>query len=59
MLQNLLFLPHYQSDHKETKLVDECVAYCDKHNLKYKTLHDGEVIIVEFDKGIGREREKE
>lgn len=54
-----LFLPHYQSDHKETKLVDECVAYCDKHNIKYKTLHDGEVIIVEFDKGIEREIEKE
>ena len=40
-----LFLPHYQSDHKETKLIDDCVAYCDKHNIKYKTLHDGDVII--------------
>ena len=54
-----IFLPHYQSDHKETKLIDDCVAYCNKHNLKYKTLHDGDVIIVEIDKGIGKEIEKE
>ena len=43
-----LFLPHYQSDHKETELIDKCVAYCDKHNLKYKTLRDGDVIIEEI-----------
>lgn len=54
-----LFLPHYKSEHKETKMIDDCVEYCDKHNIKYKTLHDGDVIIAEIDKGIGKEIEKE
>ena len=52
-----LFLPHYQSDHKETKLIDDCVAYCDKNSIKYKTLHDGDVIIAEVDDGRGKEIE--
>ena len=54
-----LLLPHYQLNHKETKLIDDCVAYCDKHNIKYKTLHDGDVIIAEIDKEIGKKIEKE
>lgn len=53
-----LFLPHYKSDHKETKLIDDCVAYCGKHNISYKTLHDGDVIIAEFNKGIEKAIEK-
>lgn len=40
-----IFLPHYKSDHKETKLIDDCVEYCNKNNIKYKTLRDGDVII--------------
>ena len=45
-----IFLPHYKSNHKETKLVDECVEYCNKHNIKYKTLCDGDVIIQDVKK---------
>lgn len=44
---DFIFLPHYKSDHKETKLVDDSVEYCRKNNIKYKTLRDGEVIILE------------
>lgn len=40
-----IFLPHYKSDHKETKLIDDSVDYCNINNIKYKTLHDGDVII--------------
>ena len=40
-----IFLPHYKSNHKETKLIDDSVEYCNKNNIKYKTLHDGDVII--------------
>lgn len=42
-----IFLPHYKSNHKETELIDDCVLYCNNHNIKYKTLHDGDVIIEE------------
>ena len=49
-----IFLPHYKSNHKETKLVDTSVDYCNQHNIKFKTLSDGDVIIQE----IGREKER-
>lgn len=50
-----IFLPHYKSAHKETKLIDKCVDYCDKNNLPYKTLHDGDVILSEINKGVGKD----
>lgn len=44
-----IFLPHYKSNHKETKLIDDAVEYCNKNNIKYKTLHDGDVIIEDIE----------
>lgn len=44
-LLDYLICPHYKSDHKETKMIDDVVAYMQKNNLLYKTLRDGEVII--------------
>lgn len=49
-----IFLPHYKSNHKEMELVDTSVDYCIQHNIKFKTLSDGDVIIQE----IGREKER-
>ena len=51
-----LFLPHYKSDHKETKLIDDCVEYCEKNGIRYKTLHDGDVFISEINKELDQER---
>ncbi len=45
-----IFLPHYKSNHKETQLIDASVDYCNKNNIKYKTLRDGDVIIQETEK---------
>ena len=42
-----IFLPHYKSNHKETELIDASVVYCKQHNIKYKTLKDGDVIICQ------------
>lgn len=42
-----IFLPHYKSNHKETELIDASVVYCNQHNIKYKTLKDGDVIICQ------------
>lgn len=47
-----IFLPHYKSDHKETKLIDDSVEYCDKNGIKYKTLRDGDVIIENLHKEL-------
>lgn len=52
-------LPHYKSDHKETKLIDECVEYCNKHNIKYRTLRDGDVILGDTSRNIDQDIERE
>lgn len=49
-----IFLPHYKSDHKETKLIDDSVEYCNKHNIKYKTLRDGDVILDDTNRELER-----
>jgi dipeptidase E len=40
------FVPHYESVHPESARVGESVEYLKKNNIPFKTLHDGEVIIV-------------
>lgn len=41
--------PHYQSEHPESEDIDKVVNYWQKHNMPYKTIRDGEVIIVDKD----------
>lgn len=38
--------PHYKSDHPESDDIDKCVEYFETNQIPYKTLRDGEVIIV-------------
>lgn len=40
------FLPHWDSDHPESKAINEEMAYCKENNLPYKALRDGEVYIL-------------
>lgn len=40
-------VPHFKSDHPESVKVDEVVAYYKKEGVNYKTLKDGEVIVIE------------
>ena len=42
-----LILPHYKSDHPESPAVDKLVEHCQKNGIPFKTLRDGEVIIIE------------
>ncbi|MDR0462266.1 MAG: peptidase E [Christensenellaceae bacterium] len=41
-----IYLPHYRSDHPESKMVNDCVKYCKAHDLPYETLKDGDVKIL-------------
>lgn len=41
-----VIMPHYNSDHDESKLMDEEIEYCEKNDIKYKTLSDGDEIII-------------
>ena len=37
--------PHYKSNHKSSKLVDDVINYFNSNGIKYKPIKDGEVII--------------
>ena len=38
-------VPHFDSDHPESELINEVVNYLEKHDIPYKTLRDGDVIV--------------
>ena len=42
-----VLIPHYQSDHKETELASETVRFCQEKEISYRTLQDGDVLIVD------------
>ena len=46
---NYSFVPHFESDHPESARVGESIEYLKKNNIPFKTLHDGEVIIIKND----------
>jgi dipeptidase E len=37
---------HYKSNHPESASMDKETEYCEKNNIPYKTLSDGEVIVI-------------
>lgn len=41
------FAPHFNSDHSESEDIHKEVAYYKEHNVKYRTLKDGSVIVIE------------
>lgn len=47
-------IPHYKSDHPESKMVDDVVEYCEKNNIKFRTLRDGDTIVLELGKDLER-----
>ena len=40
------FMPHFQSQHPESRLIDQEIAYCEAHGIAYRTFRDGEVLIL-------------
>ena len=46
-LLEYLVLPHYQSDHPESAAIDKEVDYCRAHQIPFRTLRDGDVIVIE------------
>ena len=40
-------VPHFESDHPESEMANGVVEYLQSHNTPYKTLRDGDVIIME------------
>lgn len=45
-LIDFAIVPHYKSDHPESELVDKLLEYYEKNKINYKTLSDGQVIII-------------
>ena len=42
---DFVFMPHYKSQHSESDKISTEIAYCLKHQIRYKTFCDGEVFI--------------
>ena len=42
--------PHYKSDHPESPAIDNTVEYFKEKNMPFKTLRDGEAIVIDGDK---------
>ncbi len=42
-----MIVPHYKSDHPESADMDKVVEYYKKKKIKFKTLKDGEVIVID------------
>ena len=40
------FMPHFQSQHSESRLIDQEITYCKEHGIAYPTFRDGEVLIL-------------
>lgn len=38
--------PHYKSDHPESASIDRVVAYFESHHMPYRTLRDGQTIVI-------------
>ena len=47
---NYAFAPHYRSDHPESVDIEKMVKYYEKNKILYKTLHDGEAVLINGDK---------
>jgi len=45
-LVDFRFMPHFQSDHPESASVEKEIEYCKQNNIIYRTVRDGEVIII-------------
>lgn len=46
-LIDFAFAPHYMSNHPESEAVNDEVEYYVKNGIEHRTLHDGEVIIMD------------
>ncbi len=46
-LIDFVFLPHFDSDHPESQDIQKEVLYCTERNLPFKTLRDGDVLIID------------
>ncbi len=41
------FMPHFNSDHPESAAINEEVQYCIENKIPYKTLQDGDALVIE------------
>lgn len=46
-LVDFAFMPHWQSDHPESVAIERGIRYCVEHNIPYRAVRDGEVLIYE------------
>lgn len=45
-LIDFAFMPHFDSNHLESEDVRREIVYCEENGISYKTLRDGEVLVI-------------
>lgn len=40
------FMPHFQSEHPESLLIEKEIEYCDEQSIRYRTFRDGDVLVI-------------
>lgn len=43
---DFIWLPHYDSNHNESAIVEEEIEQCKREGLRFRTIRDGEVFII-------------
>jgi dipeptidase E len=41
------YMPHFQSNHSESSLIDAEIEFCIEHKIAYRTFRDGDVLLIE------------
>ena len=41
------YMPHFQSNHSESNLIDAEIAFCIEDGIAFRTFRDGEVLVIE------------
>jgi dipeptidase E len=45
-----MIIPHYKSDHPESVRIDNVIEFLEENNMPYKTIRDGQALIIEGSK---------
>ena len=45
-LVDFAIMPHWDSNHPESPIIDKEIAYCEQHGIPFRAIRDGDVIVV-------------
>jgi dipeptidase E len=55
-LVDFAFMPHWRSDHPESKAIERGIEYCEERGIKYAAIEDGRVLVFSSGPKSGNSR---